>query len=1455
MDSPLLVKQALLRIEDLEAQLRAVEGRRGEPIAIIGVGCRFPNSIRTPEAFWEFLRAGGDAVREIPRSRWDVDRYYDPDPDAPGKMYCRHGAFLDGLDQFDPVFFGLSPREASAMDPQQRLLLECAWEALERAGVPPLSLRSSRTGVFVGSMSNEYVTLSVHRGNLDGLEAHVGTGAAGSFLAGRISHHFGLMGPSIVVDAACASSLAAVHLASRSLRVGECDLALVGGVNAILSPEAWILTCKLRALAPDGRCKTFDAAADGYGRGEGCGVLVLRRLSDAVLAGDNILAVLRGSAVNHNGTSGGLTVPNAQAQEQVIRAALADASVHPRDVGYVEAHGTGTPLGDPIELSALCSALRADRPDDRPLLVGSVKTNIGHLEGAAGIAGIIKTVLAMQHVELPPHLHLRQLNPHIAEANFPIAIPTRPTAWESELPRVAGVSSFGLSGVNAHVILEQAPASNKRTAPERPRRTQCILPLSARSEAALRHVAEQYAIALSSDQSPDLEDVCFTAATGRSPLPFRWSGVAGSAAEMADHLQELADGSAKVEIGGHAGKRPRVALLFTGQGSQYAGMGQRLYETEPVFRRTVDEADRILADVLQRSFCAMLFGSDPSIDQTGYAQPAIFVIEAAMTTLWQSWGVKPDFVMGHSVGEFAAAFAAGVFSFEDGLRLIAERGRLMQSLPMGGGMLAALADRRVVAPWLTAHRDLAIAADNGAHVVVSGPIASLDRFAKVLDAQSISSQRLATSHAFHSTLIEPILDRFEEFAASVAHHVPACTFISNRSGEPLVRGQKLDAAYWRRHAREPVQFVQGLNTLARAGVDVLLEIGPTPVLLGMAGRSWPRNVVTPAMIASLRRNSADDVQLAAAVAELHRFGVDVDFGEYHHASVGRKLVLPTHPFQLERCWIDSLSSSAASPKPAEIYQSVWKELADLPPIQSNGVAPHSWLALSDDGTIAPVVANTLSDAMQPCTLAGLPADRADAGRRIAAADASLADIVLFVDSSDSPERSAVCMLTVAQGLIDSGRKARLWLVTIGCQPVIVGERVRPAGAAAWGIGKVFGLEHPERFGGLIDLPAEPAATIAADLASLLATRIDEDRIALRSGKTFVERLERRDARQPNTPLMLRADGRYVVTGGLGGLGRSFARRLVERGARELLLIGRRNTEDADRRAFVQSLRDLGATVEVACIDVADHDALQSALSSESPIAGVIHAAGVEAVQSFEKITDAELQQAFAAKAIGARNLHEITRSQRLDFFVATSSVASVWGGRGQAHYAAANAFVDALIADRRALGLPGTTINYGPWTGANMATDAARDWLARGGLRALEPEAALDAAEQLIAEDLTQAIVADVDWDVFLPVYQALRSRPLFERMQPAPARQPRGRTDFAKSLASAGRKERRRGLVDHVRHRLAGVLRLDAARVEPTAAVFDLGIDSLLAVELKKLLETDLGVDLPATLVLSTLR
>lgn len=872
-----------------------------DSIAIIGMACRFPGGADTPERYWENLRNGIDAISEAPRSRWDLDEFYDANPDAAGKMYSRWGGFLSNIDQFDPGFFGIAPREAHGMDPQQRMLLEVSWEALERAGLPAAQLAGTETGVFLGFCLSDYAQLHLYSSDPSRIDAYSGTGSVGSVAAGRLSYVFGLQGPCLAVDTACSSSLVSVHLACQSIRKGECDVALAGGVNLLLSPNVTVYFSRLTALSPDGRCKAFDASANGYVRGEGCGMIVLKRLSRALADGDRILAVVRGSAVNQDGRSNGLTAPSGKAQEQVLRRALADARLNPADIGYVEAHGTGTQLGDPIEVGALGAVLGEGRPPENRLRIGSVKTNIGHLEGAAGIAGLMKAVLVLQHRQIPPTLHLKQPNPYIPWQELPLEVAAELQPWTAAGgARIAGVSSFGFSGTNAHVVLQEAPAFAPAQPPDAPDDRAHVLTLSAKSGAALDALAKTTRESLAGTESTTA-GVCYTASVRRSHHEYRLAVAGRTNDALAEALRSY---TPRHVI---AGSRPKLAFIFSGHGSQWHGMGRQMLEREPAFRETMERC----ASAIQRYAGWDLFeqlNGDPAqsrLSESDIAQPAIFSVQVSLAALWRSWGVEPEAVAGHSSGEIAAAQVAGVLDLDDAARIVCSRTRLVKAAAGRGAMLAVdLPPEQVSALLNGGARRLWIAAVNSpAAVVLSGEAGAVDDFRASLDATGVYCRRVDVDYASHCPLMDPYREQLARSLQGIAVRPPAIPIYSTVTGRPA-GPEDFTPEYWSRHLRQPVRFREAIDELLNGGCNIFLCADPHPVLAQPLSQCIESRGKAAEVVVSLRRNQDEDLALKTGLGNLYTLGYAVDW-KRQFAAPYPPADLPSYPWQHQRYWVDA----------------------------------------------------------------------------------------------------------------------------------------------------------------------------------------------------------------------------------------------------------------------------------------------------------------------------------------------------------------------------------------------------------------------------------------------------------------------------------------------------------------------------------------------------------------------
>ena len=1231
-----------------------------EPIAITGMGCRFPGKADSINAYWQMLNEGHDAISTAPANRWNSDNTRQMNDEMDVRMAARWGGFLDSVDGFDAAFFGIAPREAIYMDPQQRLLLEVAWEALENAGQAVDSLAGSATGVFVGVCTNDYLHFQLHADSHDCLDPYATSGTAHSIVANRLSYLLDLRGPSVAVDTACSSSLVALHLACQSLRNRECRMALAGGVNIMLSQEPGLAFSRLGMLAPDGRCKTFDAQANGYVRGEGCGVVVLKRLSEALTDGDPILALIRGTAINQDGHSNGLTSPNGQAQEAVIRQALCNAGVLPEQIGYVETHGTGTSLGDPIEIEALTTVLGQPRSNGNPCMLGSVKTNIGHLEAAAGIAGLIKAVLALHHGEIPPHLHFQTLNPNISLKNTPFIIPTKGISWpHGEETRFAGVSAFGFGGTNAHIVLEEAPQMSRGEQDDAARHYERanVLPISARTSEALHALVQHYSDFLLADKTLNLRDICYTASMRRSHHRHRLAFVASSIEELRYHLEAWL----------HDQKHFAAAT------------------------KSEDEAQRILAE---GGYSGLLESTTPA--SIPVLEPLHAQLEAIATLYMHGYTI--NWSLFYPV-----------------------KGRCIP-LPSY--------------PW----------------------------------------QRL----------------RFWIESASTAHTdtTPANTIAQvDTTGEADVT----DWIYqlrWQPEERDLYLTPRGYRAKAEPGNWLLL---------------------------------ADASGVGQALSRRLQ-------------ALGERCVLLYPGQSFERLAQDVYQLHPAS---REDYQRLLQETCNEH--HSFSTIVHLWNLdiASGEKFVNSTIEEGASGALASC------------------------ESVLHLLHALLREKLAT--------------SPRLWLVTRGAQPAEPCTALAVSQSPVWGMGRTVALEYANLWGGLIDLdPQSAAEKSAARLMEVLygsdrnGAGNGEDQIAFRGDYRYVLRLLRRprDTRQGN--MQIRRDGTYLITGGLGAIGLKVASWLAGHGARHLVLLGRNGlpdpasseqlAPDSDERRRVEVVRSLeaaGVQVRVVQADVSNLDQMAGVFedidSSSYPLRGILHAAGVSISQTIAMLDRASLQAVLRPKVQGSLVLHQLSRGLDIDFFVLFSSASAVWGSPQLAAYTAANLFLDGLSHERRAQGLPALSINWGLWADSGMVSQKIEQVIRKAGVLPMQGKPALDALEYLIGTNAVQAIIAEVDWQTFIPTVETGRKRPLLSYMSEGIAKQisssSEQQSQLIGKLERASYSERQALLEEHIQAEVNSVMGFDESfSPDREQSLFDLGMDSLMALKLENRLERSLGRTFPAT-------
>ncbi|MFI1169217.1 type I polyketide synthase, partial [Streptomyces sp. NPDC020801] len=1512
-----------------------------EPIAIVGMACRYPGGVRSPEDLWELVVSGRDAVSQFPGNRgWDVEQLYHPDPDHPGTTYTTQGGFLYDAAEFDPAVFGISPREAVAMDPQQRLLLETTWEVFERAGIAPDRVRSTGTGVFIGSGYQDYAARPLKVP--DGVEGYLSSGNSASVIAGRLSYTFGLQGPSVTVDTACSSSLTALHLAVQALRNGECSMAVAGGAMVMSSPSAFTMSSRQRALSPDGRCKAFAACADGTGFAEGVGLVLVERLSDARRHGHEVLAVVRGSAVNQDGASNGLTAPSGKAQQQVIRQALANARLDPDGVDAVEAHGTGTRLGDPIEAQALLATYGRERSADRPLWLGSLKSNIGHSQAAAGVGGVIKMVMAIRNGVLPQTLHVDEPTPDVDWAGGNVRLLTEQTAWPDHArPRRAAVSSFGMSGTNVHTIIEQAtetgPAEDEQ-GPEQGPETQdasTALPvdvfpwaLSAKTARSLREQARRLLNHLDRTERLSLPDVGRALVTTRTQLEQRAVLVGRDRHELRAGLAALADGKpADTVVQGTAAASGRVAFVFPGHGSQWTEMARELLDSSPVFAEQAKACAEAFAPYVGRPLLEVLRAEPgaPGMAEVEVAQPALFTVMVSLAALWRSYGVTPAAVVGHSQGEVAAAYVAGALTLDDAARIVALRSRSLTKLIGKGAMLAVAMPADRARARLEKYGDrLSVAAVNGpAALTVSGEADAVDELLAELQAEGVRVRKVrGATGAGHSVQVESLRPELLELLAPVAPGAADVPFYSTVTGTVLDT-TGLDAEYWYRNARHTVEFERTLRTLLADGHGVFVECSPHPLLAGAVQEIAEEAGADAVTGASLRRGQGGMDRFLRSVSELHVSGVPVDLTVPFAGRPVRRVDLPTYAFQRQRYWLESADPVPAGTDPVEAgfwelventdlsgladelgaddaalvgpalpvlsawrrrsrekstvdgwrYRVSFRRLTDHPAPGLEGL----WLAVLPAGLAdeqwAPCVVGVLGAHGAKVRVVELPVDcdRAQAANRLAQelGGEQPAGVISMLGLAPGchpahPMLSASLATTVTllQALGDVDVQAPLWCATRGAVSTGATDPLREAGQAQlWGLGVVAALELPRRWGGLVDLPEKLDEHALRRLAGVLAQH-DEDQLAVRADGVYGRRMVRaRPADvEPATPW--RPRGTVLVTGGTGGVGRHLARWLAGAGAQHLVLTSRSGPGAPGAQELHAELTALGAEVTIAACDIADRDAvarLLTGIESRHPLTAVLHAAGTARSSMLADAGLDEFAEAAASKVTGAIHLDELLEGRELDAFVLFASGAGVWGSGGQASYACANAFLDALALRRRARGLTATSVAWGGWAGGGMVDDAVQERGERRGLGVMAPELAISALRQAVEHDEAALTVAPIDWEKFLPAFTVGRPSPLLADLpdvrrlletEQAAGEETGAGAALTTELAGLAPAEQEERLLEHIRSQSAVVLgHASAEDVLPTAHFLELGFDSLTAIDLRRRLSAATGLHLPAGL------
>ena len=1433
---------------DVEAT-RAAEGvsaALAEPIAIIGLGCRFPGDINGPDELWDFLAARRSAVTTVPDDRWLAFDDGSPQTEQALAGTTRWGSFLSDYAGFDAEFFGITPREADYIDPQQRLILEVTVEALEHSGIAVESVQRSQTGVFVGACVSEYGFLASR--DLGGVDAWTGTGGALSIIANRLSYFLDLHGPSMTIDTACSSSLVAVHLACQSLRTGQSELAIAGGVNLLLSPIVTRSFDQAGAMSPTGACHAFDAAADGFVRGEGCGVAVLKRLSDAVRDGDRVLAVVLGSAVNQDGRSNGLMAPNPAAQAAVLRAACADAGVEPTEVDFVEAHGTGTLLGDPIEARALGAVYGRGRQPEAPLLVGAAKTNLGHLEAAAGVVGLIKTALALQRGEIPPNQHFDNPNPHIPFDELHLKVVDEPTRWPATgHPRRAGVSSFGFGGTNAHLILGRAPQPPSRLPQATPAVTTLVV--SGRSPERLAGMAAMLAdwMTGAGAQVP-LADVAHTLNHHRTHQALFATVCAADRDDAVSGLRALAAGQdAPGVVGPHQGAcEPGTVFVYSGQGSQWAGMGRQLLADEPAFAAAVADLEPDFLHEVGFSLHDVLAGGEEltAIEQI---QPVLVGVQLALTALWRAYRVEPDAVIGHSMGEVTAAVVAGALTPAEGFRVIAKRSQLMSRSAATGAIALIELDADATEVLIADFPEVTVAVyASPRQTVVAGPVEAVEAVVARATAQNTFARRVNVDVASHHAMMDPILAELTAALADLQPGfpvIPLFSTVENAGDSP-----QFDAEHWAANLRNPVRFS---DAIAAAGAThgTFIEISPHPLLT----KAISDTLTDPEIgnhhhhsLGTLQRDANDTIAFHTALNAT--FTVRPPLGEHppepHPA-------LPHTPWRHTRHLLDFTPAvrtggsrrgarrplaEGDSPVPADwLYEATW---VDRPLPAGTSASAGSWRVLGD-----PALAKEL---------AGQPG----AGPTGAVAN------VLFAP----PAAGSAIDITAAYDLFNEARRiateltalpspSKLYFLTRNAQPVVDGDRANPVHAVLWGLGRTLALEHPEIWGGVIDVDESMPAVLAADRVRDEAAAGDgEDQVVYRAGKRYVPRLQQ--CAPAASDAELSSGSSHLVIGATGHIGPYLIRQLAEMGAATIVAVSRNPGDKLTELG--RQLSQMGTTLVEVAADVTDEKAMAALFDrfgSDLPaLEGIYLAAFAGGPVTLADMTDDDVNAMFGPKLDALGILHELSLRTDLRHFVLFSSISGLLGSRWLAHYTATSAFLDTFTHTRRNLGLAATVVNWGLWKSLSDLQTEAGDVMSSAGLEPMEDEVAIRALPLAMGPGApAQTIVVDADWPLLATAYRTRGALRIVDDLLVADsttdATAPE--SEFRKELRECP-PERRRGLMaDHIASLASAVIGFSAEQaLDPDAGFFQLGMDSLMSVTLQRRLVASLGLALPAALI-----
>ena len=1442
------LKDALVAIRKLKSTIQSEQEKKQEPIAIIGMGMRLPGNVKNAKDFWNLLYHGVDAITDIPKDRFDAAALYDSDYSVPGKMVVKQGGFLDHIDQFDGSFFDLSYAEIESMDPQQRILLEVTYEAFENAGINTKSLNGSNTGVYIGVTNNDYQKRHFRSGDYTLINPYSYTGTAYCSDSGRISYLLGLQGPAISIDTACSSSLVATHLAVQSLRSGETDMAVVGAANVIVDPEFTIFFSTINSLSKDSRCKTFDNDANGFIRSEGCGILILKRWSDAQRDGDRVLAVIKGTAVNQDGRSNGFTAPNSKAQEVLLLEALKNARLKPEDIAFIEAHGTGTKIGDPIEMEAIAGVFATHKTKENPLYVGSAKTNIGHTESAAGVVGMMKAVLAVQNGIIPRNLHFHTPNELIDWEHLPVKVPTDNTPWDANRQYI-GVSGFGVTGTNAHVIIGPTPQSDIHIEPITLRSDVFVLPLSARTGEALKNLAQVFASFIEcSDEK--LQDICAMTALKRTAMEERAVFVAKGHEEMVTKLRDFVELDIEEEKKFGDSDRVKTVFVCPGQGTQWVGMAQQLYHAEPAFQSALDGCAQAFSKYVSWNLIEELNGAD--YDRLDVIQPVLVAVEIALGKLWESKGITPDIVVGHSMGEVAAAYLAGMITLDEAALIICTRSTLMKQTSGQGAMMATdLTFAEAKEKLKGFENTLSIAVQNSLHsMVISGNPDQLGVLFKSLEAEGRFCRMIKVDVASHSQQMEPLLKPLRDALSHLTPQQSKTVFFSTA----LVRkasGQELDADYWGKNLRNPVQFGAVIEQIIKNENAIFVELSPHPTLTTAMVDTIQNTGSLSRVVSSLQREKDELVSFYEGVGKYFEYGLEVDWKNIY-PQTNHFVLLPTYPWQQERFWFDEKPQITAPtaqeeqfsiPKEAQevrgekqeektivkpIYQTVWEE-------QELTVSklPQSVLIIKDSGDLWSLAERILSQK-------GVKVEVKSSTE----GPESVPDIILHLACAVEKPSQQDAIYSI-QDLINYysnlGKSPQLYTVSKKSQ-IVQDERlnINIPGAVMWGMLRSIRNEYPEFNPIAIDMDDSASAL---DIVNLLGQDPSIKEWVIRERKYWTPVLNQVETSAPAAPLS--SVGTYLITGGTSGLGLAFAEWLTTKGVRNLALVSR-SGKKAETLTIVEKLVNQGVRVEIFQADVSDYSQVQQLISdiqgSGLPtVIGVVHAAGVLNDGAFANLTKEQFNEVLSPKINGSWNLHRYFSEAQLESFILFSSAASIIGTAGQANYSGANMAMDQLAYYRKSRGQAALTINYGNIGKIGMAaSDSKRGAkLEEQGMDIIEPEELPALWDEILDLSGAQYMLMKINFERWAENNSNVRGNLLYrEVLTPQIKKNEEDKIAFTSTLQA------QRHYKQLIKRLVAQITKIPESKIKEDATFKSMGLDSLMAVQLKNKLKDIMGRD-----------